>query len=296
MQIVEPKSSILRVIGAHLFLISFILITLFPLLMIVSISFRPGNLAVGSLFPDRLSLEHWQLALGIPYTEPDGKVIQPPFPVLLWLWNSVKIASIAGFLVLALATVAAYAFARMRFAGRDLALKTVLLIQMFPAVLALVSIYALFDKIGTYIPWLGIDSHGAVILASLGGITMHLWTIKAYFETIDPAIERAAMIDGASPFQTFTKILLPISVPVLVVVFVLAFIGVIIDYPISSVLLQSQEKLTLAVGSRLYLYEQNYLWGDFAAAAVLSGIPITIVFLIGQRWLVSGLTAGGVKG
>ena len=86
------------------------------------------------------------------------------------------------------------------------------------------------------------------------------------------------------------------AVPILAVVFVLAFIYSIIEYPIASVLLQSEDRLTLAVGSRLYLYEQRYLWGDFAAAAVLSGLPITVVFLLAQRWMVSGLTAGGLKG
>jgi maltose/maltodextrin transport system permease protein len=85
-------------------------------------------------------------------------------------------------------------------------------------------------------------------------------------------------------------------VPILMVVFLLAFIGTIIEYPVASVLLREENNLTLAVGSKYYLYEQKYLWGDFAAAAVLSGLPITLVFLAAQRWIVSGLTSGGVKG
>jgi maltose/maltodextrin transport system permease protein len=91
-------------------------------------------------------------------------------------------------------------------------------------------------------------------------------------------------------------VLLPMAVPILMVVFLLAFIGTIIEYPVASVLLREENNLTLAVGSKYYLYEQKYLWGDFAAAAVLSGLPITAVFLAAQRWIVSGLTSGGVKG
>jgi len=91
-------------------------------------------------------------------------------------------------------------------------------------------------------------------------------------------------------------VLLPMAVPILMVVFVLAFIGTIIEYPVASVLLREEANLTLAVGVKYYLNTQRFLWGDFAAAAVLSGLPITLVFLAAQRWIVSGLTAGGVKG
>jgi maltose/maltodextrin transport system permease protein len=171
-----------------------------------------------------------------------------------------------------------------------------MLLQMFPQVLALVAIYTIFDVIGEHIAWLGVDSLAAVVVASLGYISLHVWTIKGYFDTIPAEIEEAAQVDGAGPFQAFRLVLLPMAVPILAVVFILAFIYSIIEYPVASVLLQSEDHLTLAVGSKQYLYEQNYLWGDFAAAAVLSGLPITAVFLIAQRWMVSGLTAGGLKG
>jgi maltose/maltodextrin transport system permease protein len=135
-----------------------------------------------------------------------------------------------------------------------------------------------------------------VIVAYLGGVAMHIWTIKGYFETIPTEIEECAKVDGATHWQAFRLVLLPMAVPILMVVFVLAFIGVIIEYPVASILLREEANLTLAVGSKYYLYEQRYLWGDFAAAAVLSGLPITLVFLVAQKWIVSGLTAGGVKG
>ena len=296
MAIVTGKNQRWRVFAAHAGLWLLLVFTLFPLLAVVSISLRPGNFATGSLIPATVSFEHWQLALGIPVTQPDGTVVQPPFPVLLWLWNSIKIATISAVLIVAISTTAAYAFARLKFAGKSGLLNSMMLLQMFPVAVALVAIYAIFEGLGTQVPWLGIETHAGLIVAYLGGVATHIWTIKGYFESIPVEIEENAKVDGATHGQAFLYVLLPMAVPILMVVFVLAFIGTIIEYPVASILLREEPNLTLAVGSKFYLYEQKYLWGDFAAAAVLSGLPITLVFLLAQRWIVSGLTAGGVKG
>jgi maltose/maltodextrin transport system permease protein len=296
MAIVTDSKQRWRVTVAHIALWALIAITLFPLLAVISISLRPGNFSTGSLIPAEISLEHWKLALGISYNAPDGTLVKPPFPVMLWLWNSIKIAAISAALIVAISTTAAYAFARMKFAFKSTILNSMLLLQMFPVAVALIAIFAIFEGLGSYIPWLGIETHTGLIVAYLGGVAMHIWTIKGYFETIPVEIEECAKVDGATQWQTFRLVLLPMSVPILMVVFVLAFIGTIIEYPVASILLREEPNLTLAVGSKYYLYEQKYLWGDFAAAAVLSGLPITLVFLAAQRWIVSGLTAGGVKG
>ena len=296
MAIVTGKRHRWRLVAAHVFLWALIALTVFPLLAIVSISLRPGNFASGSLIPEQISFEHWKLALGISYQASDGSLVEPPFPVLRWLWNSVKIAGISAFLIVAISTTAAYAFARLKFRFKSGILNSMLLLQMFPAVLALVAIYAIFETIGNYIPALGIETHAGVVLAYLGGVATHIWTIRGYFDTVPAEIEECAKVDGATHWQAFRYVLLPMAVPILMVVFVLAFIGGIIEYPVASILLRQENNLTLAVGSKYFLYEQKYLWGDFAAAAVLSGLPITLVFLAAQRWIVSGLTAGGVKG
>jgi maltose/maltodextrin transport system permease protein len=296
MAIVTGKGQAKRVMAAHIFLCVLIAVMVFPLLAIISISLRPGNFATGSLIPSQISFEHWKLALGMSYQAADGSLVQPPYPVLRWLWNSIKIAVISSFLIVAISTTAAYAFARLRFRFKSAILNSMLLLQMFPAVLALVAIYAIFETIGSYAPWLGIETHAGVVLAYLGGVAMHIWTIRGYFDSIPVEIEECAKVDGATHWQAFRLVLLPMAVPILVTVFVLAFIANIQEYPVASILLRQESNLTLAVGSKYYLYEQKYLWGDFAAAAVLSGLPITAVFLFVQRWIVSGLTAGGVKG
>ncbi len=296
MAIVQPRSQRWRLLAAHVFLLTLCAAVLFPFLIVLSVSLRPGNFASGSLIPSSISLEHWRYVLGFPVPGPDGQLIAPDLPVMRWLWNSVRVALAAGLVTLALSTTAAYALARLRFRGRRQMLTGLMLMQMFPAVLALVALYAIFDRIGAAWPFLGLNTHASLVLAYSGGIAMHVWTIKGYFDTLPLEIEEAARVDGATPWQSFHRVLLPMAVPILVVVFLLAFIGAIIEYPVASVLLTQQDQLTLAVGSKLFVHEHNFHWGDFAAAAILSGAPITAVFLLAQRWMISGLAAGGVKG
>jgi len=295
--IVENKRELLvKKIAAHGFMLIFLALVMFPFLVVISISFREGNFTTGDLIPRNPTLEHWYLAFGLEYTRDDGTVVPPPYPVLLWMWNSIKVALIAATGVLAVSTISAYAFSRIRFIGRAALLDSLFIIQMFPTTLALIALYAVFDSMGDISPVIGIDSHWSLVLVYLSGVMMHIWTIKGYFDSIDSALDKAAAVDGASPWQTFRMIFLPLAVPIMSVVFVLVFIGVINDYPLASILLRSEENLTLAVGSRLYLNEFKYLWGDFAAAVILSGLPITVVFLIAQKYLVSGLSDGAVKG
>ncbi len=293
---IQTKEDKLKRLFIHIGLITFIVLITLPFLMVLSISLRAGNLAVGSLIPENFSLEHWALALGFNWTDINGNLIEPRYPVITWLWNSVKIALISAASIVLLSTTSAYAFSRFKFRGRENLLKFLMLIQVFPAVLALTAFYAFFNSIGSVVDWLGVNSHWTLVVAYSGGIIMHIWTIKGYYDTIDVSLDEAAIIDGASRWETFRYVMLPLSGPVLAVVFILAFIGIVGEFPLASIMLNEESKLTLAVGMRLFLQKNNYLWGDFAAAAILSGIPITIVFLYAQRWIVDGLTAGGVKG
>lgn len=294
---VEGKAYRGRLLLAHAVLAGFIALVMVPLFMVVTISFRKGNFATGSLLPtaETFSLDHWRMVLGLPVQQADGSWLAPSVSVLRWFWNSVKIAATSAALVLVLSSTCAYAFARMKFFGREKLLGGLLLLQMFPMVLAIIAIYSILETVGRWVPALGLDTHPGLILAYLGGIATHIWIIKGYFDSLPISLEESAAIDGASPWQTFRLIMLPTSLPIFAIVFILAFIGLIGEYPLASVLLQRTDQWTLAVGANSFLYEQNYLWGDFAATAVLSGLPITLLFLACQKLLVSGLTAGGVK-
>jgi len=295
--VVEGRGHRGRLVLAHAVLVGFIALVMIPLFMVVSISFRKGNFAIGGILPtpETFSLEHWRMVLGLPVSQPDGTWLEPSVSVLRWFWNSVTIAATSAFLVLLLSSTCAYAFARMRFRGRETILGGLLILQMFPMVLAIIAIYSILEAVGRWVPAIGLDTHPGLILAYLGGIATHIWMIKGYFDSLPVSLEESASIDGATPWQTFRLIMLPTSLPIFAIMFILAFIGLIGEYPLASVILQRTDQWTLAVGANSFLYEQNYLWGDFAATAVLSGLPITLLFLACQRLLVSGLTSGGVK-
>ena len=296
MAIVIDRSQRWRVWAAHAFLVLLCAAVIFPFLLTISISLRPGNFATGEIIPRNISMEHWRFVFGLPTPGPDGTPVVPDLPVLRWLWNSVRVAFVSACISLLLSTTAAYAFARMRFTGKKAALTGLMLMQMFPSVLALVAIHAIFTHIGNAFPLFGMDSLWTLILAYSGGIAMSVWMIKGFYETIPGEIEEAATVDGASPWQAFWRVLLPMALPILSVVFIISFIGAINEYPVASVVLHSQRNLTMAVGANSFLYPQKYMWGDYAAAAILTGLPVTIVFLLAQKGLIAGLTAGGTKG
>jgi len=296
----EQKSTIRRVVS-HALLMGLLTLVLVPYIMVVSASLRRGNFAPSGLLPDHVSLEHWKYVLGIPYEEVvnpatgEKRVVKAETPPLLWFWNSIKVSSIASIGILLLSGSAAYAFARLHFKFRSTTLSSLLILQMFPMVLALVAIYVILDFLGQYVPALGLNTHPGLILVYLGGISGYIWMLKGYFDTIPVSMEESATIDGATQFQTFTQILLPMSVPIFAVVFILSFISFMSEYPVASIILQARENWTLAVGANSFLAEHQKLWGRFSALAVLSGVPITVMFMLCQKFVVSGLTSGGVK-
>jgi maltose/maltodextrin transport system permease protein len=297
----SEQKAIVGKIGAHAFMIFFVCLVLVPFIMVISASFRQGNFAPSRLIPDKVSLDHWKFVLGVPYQEVvnpatgETRMVKPSTPPLLWFWNSIKVSMISSAGIICLSGTAAYAFSRLRFKFRGATLNTLLILQMFPMVLSLVAFYVILDFVGRYARWLGLNTQAGLIMVYLGGISGYIWMIKGYFDTIPASMEESARIDGASQFQTFIRILLPISLPIFAVVFILSFISYMSEYPVASVVLQSSDNWTLAVGANSFLFEQEKLWGRFAALAVLSGIPITTMFMLCQRFIIGGLTSGGVK-
>jgi maltose/maltodextrin transport system permease protein len=286
---------------SHTLLIALLALVLVPYIVVVSASLRRGNFAPNGLLPDKVSLEHWEYVLGIPYQEVvnaatgETRLIKAETPPLLWFWNSIKVSSIASIGIILLSGTAAYAFARLRFKFKSATLGALLILQMFPMVLALVAIYVILDFTGQYVHWLGLNTQPGLIMVYLGGISGYIWMIKGYFDTVPASMEESARIDGASQFQTFVLVLLPMSVPIFAVVFILSFIAFMSEYPVASIVLQARNNWTLAVGANSFLPEHEQLWGHFAALAVLSGVPITAMFLLCQKFIVGGLTSGGVK-
>lgn len=272
-----------------------IFFAIFPVLWIVSASFDPSqSLATQtSLIPKNASFKNYQRLFG---QDPDYKFGDLVFQK--WLFNSVKISGISTILSLGITTMAAYAFSRMRFKGRVTMLKGILLIQVFPNLLALVAIYVLIFQAGEIIPALGLNTHAGLIMVYLGGsMGMNIWLMKGFLDTIPRDIDESGMVDGASHFQIFYNLILPLLRPILVVIGILSFIGTYGDFILARILLNDVDQYTLMVGLQIFTAGQfDQKWGVFAAGALIGALPIMIIYLALQDQIVGGLTTGAVKG
>ncbi len=271
----------------NLFVWIFIAFAIFPFIWIFSASINSSNTLLGqTIIPKNFTWSHY-----IEF------FTNKQHPFGLWILNSIKVSGITAIFTVILAALGAYAFSRFRFKGRRTGLLSLLLVQMFPQMLAMVAIYLLLLNIGKYISWLGLNHHISLIMVYLGGaMGFNVWLMKGYFDTISYSLEESAMIDGATHFQSFIRIILPLARPILAVIFILQFIGTYSDFILASILLSSKENYTLAVGLRLFITGQySTRWGAFAAASIIGAFPIMVIFLLLQNQLVSGLTRGGVK-
>jgi ABC-type maltose transport system permease subunit len=271
-----------------------IIFAIFPVLWIVSASFDPSqSLATQTLIPANPSLRNYQRLFG---QDPNYKFGDLVFQK--WIFNSVKVSGISTILSLAITTMAAYAFSRMRFKGRVTMLKGILLIQVFPNLLALVAIYVLIFQTGEIIPALGLNTHAGLIMVYLGGsMGMNIWLMKGFLDTIPRDIDESGMVDGASHFQIFYNLILPLLRPILVVIGILSFIGTYGDFILARILLNDVNQYTLMVGLQIFTSGQfDQKWGVFAAGALIGALPIMIIYLVLQDQIVGGLTTGAVKG
>jgi arabinogalactan oligomer/maltooligosaccharide transport system permease protein len=281
---------IMRLIVA-VFLIIF---AIFPVLWIISASFDPSNsLATQKLIPARVGLGNYEALFGLDPDYTFGNLVFQK-----WLFNSVKVASITTVLSLGITTMAAYAFSRMRFKGRVTMLKALLLIQVFPNLLALVAIYVLVFQFGEIIPAIGLNTHTGLILVYLGGsMGINIWLMKGYMDTIPRDIDESGMVDGATHFQIFWNLILPLLRPILVVIGILSFIGTYGDFLLARILLNDVDQYTLMVGLQIFTAGQfDQKWGVFAAGALIGAVPIMVIYLMLQDQIVGGLTTGAVKG
>ncbi|MBN2303326.1 MAG: sugar ABC transporter permease [Anaerolineae bacterium] len=260
----------------------------FPLVWIASASLdETGTLNTQKLIPSQLGLENYKALL-------DSDI----HPFATWMWNSIKVASIASILSVMVSAFGAYAFSRFRFTGRRNLMLTVFLVQVFPNSLTIVATYLLVQSIGKHISWMGLNTHGGLILVYLGGaLGINTWLMKGFFDSIPRDLDESAKIDGASDWLIFWRIIFPLVRPVLAVVGILTFIGVYGDVIISLTLLKDKDVQTLAIGLRRFISDDfDQEWGVFSAGALIGAIPIVVVILSFQRFLVSGLTEGAVKG
>jgi ABC-type maltose transport system permease subunit len=275
-------------IGIRLIIALFLIIfSIFPILWVISASLNPtGSLATQKLIPENPGFENYNVLM-----------TSGQFPFWTWFGNSIKIATITSVLSLAITTTAGYAFSRFRFRGRQSMLKGILLIQVFPALLALVATFLMISQIGNVIPAVGLNTHASLILVYLGGaMGINIWLMKGFLDTIPRDIDESAMVEGATDWQIFTRLILPLLRPILIVISILNYISTYGEFILARVLLKSNEEYTLMVGLQVFAGAQfNQRWGVFAAGALIGALPIMIIYLLLQDQIVGGLTQGAVK-
>lgn len=265
-----------------------IVFSIFPVLWMISASINPtGSLATQTLIPKNAGFGNYTKLLN-----------STEFPFWRWFGNSIKIASITSILSLTITTIAAYAFSRFRFRGRVTMLKAILLINVFPGLLALVATFLMISQLGDVIPALGLNTHASLILVYLGGaMGINIWLMKGFLDSIPRDIDESAMVEGATDWQIFTKLILPLLRPILVVIAILNYITTYGEFVLARVLLKSTEQYTLMVGLQVFAAAQfQQRWGVFAAGALLGALPIMILYLALQDQIAGGLTQGAVKG
>ncbi|MEQ6375447.1 sugar ABC transporter permease [Bacillaceae bacterium S4-13-58] len=266
----------------YLFFLFMAVIIFYPLLWTVGISLNPGtNMYTTKMIPDNWSLEHYKWL----FTDPNSDY-------LIWYKNSLYVAIVNSAVSVFLTALIAYAFSRYQFVGRKYGLYAFLLLQMFPALMGMVALYILLNIMGL------LDSLYGLMLIYIGGqIPFNAWLVKGYFDTIPRELDEAARIDGAGHFKVFFSIMLPLAKPILAVVALFNFMAPFMDFLLPRIVLSSKENYTLALGLFNFINQQfSTNFTRFAAGAILIAVPIALVFLLLQRYLISGLTSGATKG
>ncbi|TVP64119.1 MAG: sugar ABC transporter permease [Nitriliruptor sp.] len=258
---------------------------LFPAVWVISAAFNPtGSLAGQQLIPDPISTVNFETLFARPF----GR----------WFANSMIVAVVSAGGTVFLTSLSAYVYSRMQFTGRQLSLIGLLLLQMLPQFLAIIALFLIMIEIGRFFPQLGLNSLAGLIMIYLGGaLGLNTWLMKGFFDSVPRELDESALVDGASHTQVFFRIVLPLVKPILAIVGLFSFVIVLNDFIVQSILLRDETTYTLPVGLYLFIAEDyGARWGPFAAGALLAAIPVVALFLALQRFIVSGLTAGAVKG
>ncbi len=285
----------------------------FPIIFVAASAFNPaGTLVTRSIIPQGVT-EFGDLFTNFRALMVDELDL---FPFWNWIFNSIFVATITTSLSVFITALAAYSFSRFRFYGRRSLLLGVLLIQVFPNLLALVALFLILQQIGrladvipvalpflAFIDWgfldlFGLNSLGGLILVYLGGVMgINTWLMKGFFDSIPRDIDESAKVDGATSWQIFYLLILPLVRPILAVVAVLSFVGTFNEFVLARILLRDKENWTLMVGLYEFINADfNRDWGKFAAGALVAATPVVVVYLLLQDQIVGGLTAGSVKG
>ena len=272
--------------GRQLFLMTASLATIYPVLWVLKIAFseKAGFGTSLAPWPDHPTMANF--ARVIHAVDSEGA------PVFFrQLWNSIAVSVATTIVGITVSTTAAYAFSRFRFPGRELGMRAFLVTQMFPSVVMAVPLYILLDELHLLNSMVGLT-----LVYSTTSVPFCVWMLKGYFDTIPRDLEEAAHVDGASQWTIFTRIVLPLARPAIVVTALFSFMTAWNEFILAATFLSDERATTLPVALQRYVDAFSTDWGGFAAGAVLVSLPVMALFFLLQKQLVGGLTAGGVKG
>jgi arabinogalactan oligomer / maltooligosaccharide transport system permease protein len=289
------RNRMLQHLGLHAFLVVMSLVSAYPVLWVFTVAFSgQQNLAFVELPPDPGFLDRLRAITPWPaeFSMRNFVDVLAQQPFLRWMLNSAIVAALTTVLGVFLACTAAYAFSRFQFPGRRAGMMSFLVSQMFPGTLLLVPIYIIITQ------WLGLGNSfiGLVLVYSVTAIPFCVWMLKGYFDTIPIEIEESAIMDGASRQVIFFRIILPLAKPAVAVTALFSFMTAWNEFILAATFLEEEIKYTAPVGLRFFVGGFASQWGYFAAGSIIISIPVVVLFLYLQKYLVSGLTAGGVKG
>lgn len=275
-----------RELGTHLVLLAAVVFALYPVLWVVTLAVSPGDAPSASVLPipSTFSLQHFDTVLSS--TGGDGRWL------FGWqLFNSVFVASATAIVSIGIATPAAYALARFEFVGAKASTSALLATQMFPGVAAAIPLYLLLHVLHL------LDTRsGLVLVYATSAVPFAVFQLRGAFEGIPRELEEAAMVDGATRFGAFVRVVLPAARPALAITALFAFMTAWNEFILAATFLSSEDRYTLPVVLQRYVGEYDAQWGAFAAGAILVSVPVMALFYALQRHLVGGLTSGGVKG
>jgi len=271
----------------HIVGLAVIVFATFPLVYILSTSLtKMGNIENFTLFRSFYLGNYTDLLKSSDY------------PFVIWMKNTLILAGATAVISVFISALAAFAFSRLRFTGRRPGLLALILIQMFPSILGLTAVFGILSKLTDYVPAIGLGTKAGLILVYLGGsLGGGTYLLYGFFNSVPKELDEAAKIDGATHTQIFYKIILRLVAPVLAVMALLSFIGTFGDYVLASIVFNTNEQYTVAVGLQLLLADPwTKNWAMFAAGAVMASTPIVILFVSLQKYITNGLTGGAVKG
>jgi len=267
--------------------LALIVFAVIPFFWVISTSFNPASSLLGAhLIPSSFTINNYRNLLGNTSLF-FGK----------WMLNSLKVSSISVIFIVLLTCTSAYALSRFRFAGKKGVMMGIMILNIFPGILAMLAIFIMMQQIGNYFPFVGLNTHAGLICVYVAGsMSINVLMVKSYIDSISKELDESAIIEGATYWQVFWKIILPVIKPMVITVAILAFMSTYGDFIIANLLLKGNDKVTVMVG--IYQFTQQRFdinWGIVTAGTVMAAIPVVVLFFASQKYIISGVMMGAIK-